>query len=361
MLRSRIVGWGSRRLIILWVILGSLMTGGSWGQQALGFVLDDALDNGTPNDFSDDLLAAARWNNVPGSLADQGVRGLGGGIEYSMAVDFCTRLITRFIDTPKPTCEQLRKAFRSALDRWAADHPILKFADVSDRITAMQPPAGHPRPWQGFGAEIDFFALSPTEFPRVRGLGAWTSFWYLFAEPVGTNGQVLPGNTLTSADIIFNANACYHLDPALEGRGCNHFESLVLHEVGHALALDHPNEFPQRNWDSDDEPTNEIPTDCHDPTQGLKLSRRIDPKAVMNSSRGSAEPVHAALTNDDLGGRNFLYPICSTSSTQASAAIPLGWLALVGVLLPLRRRSLLSRTARQSGLKSRVFLRIRLN
>lgn len=281
---------------------------------ALGFTIDDVLTNNTPDDPSDDLLDAARWSNVPGSLVEQGVRGLGGGLEYAIAEDFCTNIIPRFLDEPKPTCEQLKEVTKRAFDKWAAGHPILKFTDVTGRITPRQPPAGHPRPWVGFGAEIDLFA-----FPFR--LGAWTNLWFLFADPVGTNGKVLSGNTLTSADIIFNTagRTCFHLDPALTGRGCNHFESLLMHEIGHALALDHPNEFAHRNFDTDDDFTNAITIDCEDPTKGLRLSPNIDPKAMMNSSLGEPEHVHPELTNDDLGGRNFLYPICPSSDSKAKA------------------------------------------
>jgi hypothetical protein len=81
---------------------------------SFGFILDNVLDNGTPNDPTDDLLGAARWNNTPGSLVGSGTRGLGGGVEYSITNDFCARLIPQFIDTPKPNCSQVRSAIRRA-------------------------------------------------------------------------------------------------------------------------------------------------------------------------------------------------------------------------------------------------------
>lgn len=316
--------------MLRWLLGGILaLSAVTYPQLVQGFTIDDALA---------DLWEAARWNNVPKSLVEHGVRGLGGGLEYAIAENFCEKIIPRFIDEPKPTCEQLKEAIQRAFDRWAEGHPILKFVDVSDKIRPKLPPPGHPQPWRGFGAEIDLFALSLAEYPKVQGFGVYTSFWYLFADPIGTNGEVLPGNTLTSADIVFNAEeACYHLAPELTGRGCHHFESLVLHAAGHALALDHPNEFPYRNYDTDDDPTNEIPIDCEDPTKGLKLSPNIDPKAVMNKSL--PEPVHPALTNDDLGGRNFLYPICSSTMRNTwpkagkDLAFYLGLLVLLGFVM----------------------------
>jgi hypothetical protein len=260
------------------------------------------------------------------------VRGLGGGIEYAVAAEVCANLIPLFIDEPRPTCDQLQQAVQRAFTRWGERHPALRFVNLSARLHPQLPPSEARDPWRGFGAEIDLFALSPEQYPRVRGLGAWTGFWFLFADPVGTNGRVLPGNTITSADIVLNTRSCYHLDPALAGRGCNHFESLVLHEIGHTLGLHHPAQSANRNFDSDEDPSNIIPIDCQEPTRGLRLSPNIDQRAVMNSGLGQPMPVLQGLTNDDLGGRDFHYPICPSAHSTSALNLDRLWWGLLAAL-----------------------------
>ncbi|MGH2452266.1 MAG: hypothetical protein ACRDF5_00660 [bacterium] len=238
------------------------------------------------------------------------MRGLGGGIEYAVAADFCATISPRFVDVPRPSCAQLEDALRRAMERWAGAHPVLRFTSVTGRIAAQLPPADAREPWRGFGAEIDLFALDPQAYPQVGRLGAWTSLYSVFAAPLGTNGRLLPGGTITSADIIFNTRSCYYLDPGLSGSSCNHFESLALHEIGHTLDLHHPGQHRARNFDSDANPLNPIPIDCQDPSRGLRLSPFIDERAVMNRGLGEPMPVVFVLSHDDLGGRNFHYPIC---------------------------------------------------
>ena len=279
---------------------------------AAGFVLDDTLTNNTPDYLADDLQGAARWSNIPGSVVSN-VRGLGEGLEYAIAPQFCDQIIPLFEDRQPPTCSQIRTEIQKAFAQWGQNHALLKFTNVSSSLTAQLPPEGTPDPWRGFGAEIDLFVLSPRAYPLVADFGARTSFWYTDQQPIGVQGRPLPGKTITNADIVFNNQSCYFLDAQTPIQECNHFESLLIHEVGHALALDHPNQFPQRNFDTDNIAGNAISIDCQNPTKTLALFTNHDPQAIMNSSLGQAATVQPQLSPDDLGGRDFLYPICTGS------------------------------------------------
>ena len=274
-----------------------------------GFSIDASLANGTPSDRSDDLLDAARWSDRPGSYVEDGVRGLGGGLEYAISADFCTSLIPRFIDSP--SCEDLRLSIQQTFDIWTRDQPKLRFEDVSGRVETELPPPGISDPWRGFGAEIDLLALSPDQYSNVKGFGAWTQFWYLYADPMGTNGRILPGNSLTSADIVINTQACFYLDPAMAVDGCNDFGFLLLHETGHVFGLDHSNGVDNGYFDSDYDPLNPILIDCESPEKGLVLSPFINPESVMNLDRWEQGQARMELSTDELGALRFLYPVCS--------------------------------------------------
>lgn len=278
-------------------------------EPAAGFSIDASLTNGTPSDTSDDLLDAARWSDRPGSYVENRVRGLGGGLEYSVSSDFCDSLIPRFVDNP--SCEDLRVAIQQTFDLWTEDHPKLRFEDVSSRVGTELPPSWVSDPWTGYGAEIDLMALSPDEYARVQGYGAWTQFWYLFADPIATNGLVLPGNSLTSADIVINSEACFYLDPAMAAGACNNFSFLLLHETGHVFGLGHSNNEDNGYFDSDFDPLNSMLVDCETLHKGLALSSFVNPDSVMNLDQWVQRQAKVELSADEIGAIRFLYPVCS--------------------------------------------------
>lgn len=305
--------WGVGQSLISFVaiLLIGLVIAGSTTAFAFTVHLDGT--NGTADIPGDDMFAPNRWSYIPGSFVDTFVRGLDGGIEYSIAEDFCRRLIRRFVDQPRPDCAQLRKAVKSAFDRWSEEHPHLRFVDVSHVVrTTIESPAG---------AEVDLFARHWAEYPKVRSSAAVTSWWTDDENPIGTNGQVLPGKRLLGSDIVFNSgfDVCYYYAIPIPLEDCNHFESLVLHEIGHTLGLFHSYQSKFRNFDTDDNPVNKMEIQCAEPTRALQVSWNIDEYAVMNVGTSEATPIIRRLRNDDIGGRNFLYPICSRSNSA------IGW------------------------------------
>ena len=274
------------------------------------YSIDDSLTNGTPFDRSDDLLDAARWSDRPGTFADDGVRGLDGGLEYAISPEFCATLIPQFVD--RPSCEDLQNSIERTFDIWTEDHPNLRFLDVSGRVATELPPSWVEDPWRGFGAEIDLLALNPDQYANVKGFGAWTQFYYLYADPMETNGSMLPGNSMTSADIVINFQACFFLDPAMAVDGCNDFGFLLLHETGHVFGLDHSDSLGNGYFDSDYDPFNPMSIDCEAPEKGLLLSPFLNPVSVMNLDQWELGQVRMALSADELGALRFLYPVCSS-------------------------------------------------
>jgi hypothetical protein len=168
------------------------------------------------------------------------------------------------------------------------------------------------------GFEIDLFAV-PGTHPRFAGTGLFglaTPFVAFDPNRTLTNGQLLPGNAIFSADVYINvtnattAAALLDLTPEQQLAALTR---LVMHEVGHAIGLGHPN--VQVNYDTDLDPTNPMPIDPNDPFAALILSPIWNQGAVMSSQPcGPVLGACAALfftspTNDDVGGRDALYPV----------------------------------------------------
>lgn len=306
--------WRISSLVIVMIASISLTT--------FGFTTPGFLNNGT-DDTSDDLQDAARWTATNDTFVGSNTRGLGGGLEYSIDPNFYSQIMGSFVDSTGVTQDQITQAIRRGFDRWASGSP-LSFTDVSGQIFAIRDAAS-----PGSGSEIDIFAVSGGSIEFVGNtLSGNTIQQVSKTQPRGTNGSSMPGRTLTSADILINRDRMYYMnanDPQVQsmqaqGQFLVHFESLMQHEIGHAIGLDHPDEWWTRNFDTDNNPSNSMNINCNSPSSGLQLSQNFPRNAVM-SAEGS-HLMRMTLTGDDLGGRAFLYPSCSGGGSAPPPAPP---------------------------------------
>lgn len=263
-----------------------------------------------PSDIPGSLQTAARWTSTAG-LAD--------GIQIGVAPGFAAALGA----TNAADVTLVNQAVANAFAAW--ESPVLSF-DVTFDAT---------------GLEVDLLAgvlASPTTF------GQTFPTFSTGTRPL-TNGQVFFGEIITSADIVVNVPTVLQFVALLgltQQQQLDALTRLVMHEFGHALGLGHNNsnnlQGAQLNLDTDSDPLNSMPIDPLDPFGDLLVSSFTDNESIMSNRAcgGSfcASLLFTSLRNDDLGGRDALYPVPEPSTAALAAA----GLAVVGLLRKSGRR-----------------------
>lgn len=288
----------------------SLALAVGWASPAAGFSLFPELSGGTPAQV---LSGAARWSSVTG-LGDGIQVGVSPGVGAALAV----------------TGDAIGDVEQAVLDGILAwQSPVLNFDITLDAAGTVQGPDS--------GFEIDVFAVPATHplfvaNPQAFGGLAVPSVSF-FADRPFTNGTSAAGYGITGADIYFNVDFFQFLAVLGDGR-LDVLTRITIHEFGHALGFGHPNEVT--NYDTNSDPLDAMVIDPSDPFAGVVVSPFFDPETIMSNEPCGPNPTEAcsavfftSLGNDELGGRDVLYPV-PVPEASTGALLSLGMLVGAG-------------------------------
>jgi hypothetical protein len=247
-----------------------------------------------------DLETAVRWSAAPHPAT--GGAGLYDGIQAAIEPTLAEKIARAVTGEALPQdVADLEGAVAAAFAAWESS--VLRFTVAIDGPAVRSPMDG---------AEIDVFAVPETDpvFQNNDFFGRTDTTFVSVDDRVLTNGTRLAGFAFTGADIYLNldmlaaAAAFLNRDQQLAA-----LRRLLMHEIGHSLGFHHPNEFVEQNYDTDTDPLNEMIIDPRRPLADLMLSPNVDANAVMSNFPAAIEALlRTTLTNDELGGRDALYP-----------------------------------------------------
>ncbi len=284
----------------------------------LAVLLPAAANGFVPLHRQPDPIGAPRWSAAAHPEVESA--GLQGGISVAVEAGFAEAVVLAVTGTAESQdIAELEAAVLAAFDAWTS--PVLFFEVEFD---------GPAERGTGAGAEIDLFAVPDSDPAFANNDYFGVAFWRSveLADRKLTNGSVLAGPAIVGADIFINLDRVALVAPIFtREQQPAAIRRLLIHEIGHAIGLHHPNEFPAANLDTDDDPLNEMVIDPLDPFADLVQSPNVDADAILSNLPPGGIPalLFTVLRNDDRGGRDVLYPALGepqSTPTATSIASP---------------------------------------